>query len=131
MVDLTHHYVFSVKNADESLPHLFCECDKIKCLWDDLVDFIENKTDEQFTFSNFNKMFGFDSMDTKHSNTINFLVLCLKFYIHRCKFQQIDPNFNAFLNLAKLKFRVEYKIADKNGKLDKHFKKFSFNIGDD
>jgi len=117
---------FFCKSEDESLLHLFCECDKIKCLWDDLVIFIENKTDEQFTLTNFNKMFGLDSMDTKHSTTINFLLLCLKFYIHRCKFQQIDPNFNAFIKLAKIKFKIEYKIAEKNGKLSKPFKNFSF-----
>ena len=59
---------------------------------------------------------------------INFLILYLKFYIYRCKFQQCTPDFKAFLKLMKIKLKTEYKIAEKKGKLSKHLKKFTFNF---
>ena len=91
-----------------------------------MCDFIGNKTDENFKFSQFQKMFGLDIEDSDHKNTINFLILCMKFYIYRCKFQKVTPNFQAYKNLVNIKFNTEYKIAENKGKLSNHFKKFSF-----
>ena len=114
----------------ESLVHLFCDCEIITPLWDKLCGFIFSKSGEQLTLSKFEQMFGVNSIKTNHWMIINYLVLYLKFYIHRCKFQKVDPNFSAFLNLVKIKFNTEYKIAEKNKKLGKHFKKFSFDLSD-
>ena len=119
-------FCFFCDKFDETLIHLFCDCDKITPLWDNLCDFIGNKTGENFQFSQFQKMFGLDIVDSDHKNTINFLILCMKFYIYRCKFQKVTPNFQAYRNLVKIKFNTEYKIAENKGKLSKHFKKFSF-----
>ena len=57
-------------------------------------------------------MFDFDIEDSEHKNAINFLILCLKFYIHRCKFQKVNPSFQAYKNLVKVKVNTEYKIAE-------------------
>lgn len=122
---------FFCNGASESLVHLFCDCDNILNLWDSLSAFIEKKTNENYKFSKFEKMFGVDPTSTCHSTCINYLILCLKFYIYRCRFQQIIPKFQAYLNLIKIKFKTEYKIAEKNGKLGKHFKKFSFDLCDE
>jgi hypothetical protein len=123
-------FCYFCNKSDETLVHLFCECDKIISLWDNLSSFIETKTGESFRFSNFQKIFGVEIEDSEHKNAINFLILCLKFYIHRCKFQNICPCFQAYKNLVKVKFNTEYKIAENRGKLGKHFKKFSFDLGD-
>ena len=93
-----------------------------------MSDFIESKTGEDLLFSNFHKIFGFVIEDSDHYNAINFLSLCLKFYIHRCKFQQVNPSFQAYKKLVKIKINTEYKIAENRGKLSKHFKKFSFDL---
>ena len=53
-------------------------------------------------FSNYQKMFGLDIEDSDHKNAINFLILCLKFYIHRCKFQNVCPSFQAYKTLVKI-----------------------------
>ena len=57
------------------------------------------------------------------------LFLYLKFYIHRCKFQNNSPSFQTYKNLIKIKITSEYKIAECKGKLSKHLKKFSFDLG--
>ena len=54
--------------------------------------------------------------------------LCLKFYIHRSKFQESDLSFVAFMNLVKTKRNIEYKIAVSKGKLRKHFKKWTLDL---
>jgi hypothetical protein len=45
-----------------------------------------------------------------------------------CRFQQTNPSFNAFLNLAKCEQKLEYKISDGKGKLTQHFKKWTINL---
>lgn len=120
---------FFCNKVDETLDHLFCNCDNIISLWDQLQMLIEIKTGDEFIFSNFQKMFGVQMEDSEHYEAINFLILCLKFYIYRCKFQKINPNFQAYKNLVKVKLNTEYKIAESRDKLSKHFKKFSFDFG--
>ena len=111
----------------ETLFHLFCECEKVTPLWDDLCVLINNISGESFDFSNFEKMFGLTD-SSEHDCCISFLFLCLKFYIHRCKFQESIPNFVAFMNLVKMKRSTEYKIAESKGKLSLHFKKWSLDL---
>ena len=97
-------------------------------LWDNMSDFIQSKTGENFKFSNYQKMFGLDFEDSEHKNAINFLILCLKFFIHRCKFQNVNPSFQAYKNFVKVKFNIEYKIAENKGKLSKHLKSFHLTL---
>ena len=72
-------------------------------------------------------MFGVTDI-SEHDHCVSFLFLCLKFYIHKCKFQELNPNFVAFLKLLKIKRNVEYKIAESKGKLGKHKKKWSLDL---
>jgi hypothetical protein len=138
MAKCTNKFLHKIGRADspncyfcnespETILHLFCDCKKIAPLWDELCFFINNVTGESFVFSKFDKMFGLSDI-SEHDMCITFLFLCLKFYIHRCKFQQTDPCFNAFLNLAKLKQKLEYNIAEGKGKLTQHFKKWTINL---
>ena len=112
----------------ESYIHMFCDCEKILPMWNNLNTFIDKKCGENLQLSNFQKMFGIDILSSEHSMGINFLILYLKFYIYRCRFQQCIPDFKAFLKLMQIKLKTEYKIAEKKGKLSKHLKKFTFNF---
>ena len=131
MGGLIHLCGFFWKTYDESFVHLFCDCEKVKSLWDSLTAYIEDKTGDHFTFSNSQKMFGVELSDSEHKTTFNFLILCLKFYIYRSKFQEDNLSFPAFKNLIKMKVKTEYKVAESKGKLGKHFKKFSFDLIED
>jgi len=113
--------------SPESLLHLLCDCRKISPLWDDLCFYINNVTNNSFIFSKFDKMFGIVD-ESEHDKCITFLFLCLKFYIHRCRFQQSTPNFRAFFAFIKMKCKVEFQIAEKNNKLNQHFKKWTINL---
>ena len=72
-------------------------------------------------------MFGV-SDDTAHKLCKNCSFLYLKFYIYRCRFQKVQPNFDAFMVFINYKKKLEYKIAEKRNKLGVHFKKWSFSI---
>ena len=71
---------------------MFCDCEKILPMWNNLKTFIDKKCSENLDLSNFQKMFGIDILSSEHSMGINFLILYLKFYIYRCRVQHcIDP----------------------------------------
>ena len=115
-------------NLPETILHLFCECEKVPppfgmnyVFW--LIIFLGNPLLSQIL----KKTIGVTEL-SEHDNCINFLFLCLKFYLHRCKFQQTNPNFVAFSNLVKIKRNTEYKIAESKGKLRQHFKKWTLNL---
>ena len=59
---------------------MFCECDKVRPLWDNLSAFIDKKCGENLDLSNFQKMFGMDLLCSEHTRGINFLILYLKFW---------------------------------------------------
>ena len=96
------------KNADPYI-HMFCDCDKVLPLglWDNLSTFIYKKCGERLNLTTFQKMFGLDLLSSEHSRGINFVILYLKLYINRCKFQQCRPNFQAFLKLVQIKIKTE------------------------
>ena len=66
--------------------------------WQNLLSFISKKTGGYNIVTTFEKMFGV-SNDTAHKQCINCLFLYLKFYIYRCRFQKLQPNFCGFYEL--------------------------------
>ena len=114
-------------NLPETILHLFCECEKVPPPFGMNYVFCLITFWGILYFLKCWKMFGVTDL-SEHDNCINFLFLCLKFYLHRCKFQQTNPNFVAFLNLVKIKRNIEYKIAESKGKLRQHFKKWTLNL---
>ena len=108
----------------ETLKHIFCDCAVISPIWQTLSNYIDEKLKESTVYSKFNYIFGVDLGKT-HDRCITFLFLCLKFYIIRCKFQQTTPDFQSFVSFVKMKQQIEYKIAEKRGKLTSHFRKWT------
>ena len=117
------------KKVDETQVHMFCECEKISPLWDDLVSFIQNKRGIVLTYQIIRKCLVWRLRKLSITMPLIFLFLYLKFHIHRCKFQNNSPSFQAYKNLIKITITSEYKIAECKGKLSKHFKKISFDLG--
>ncbi len=114
---------FFCDKVPETVVHVFCECEKVNPIWNELQDLINDKLQTDYNFDKFELMFGVTS-----DKFLSFLFLCCKFYIYRCRFQEVIPNFSAFKNFILLKRKVEYDIAYKKGKLSSHFKKWSFDF---
>ena len=100
----------------ESVIHIFCKCDFVRPIWEELFKIIKDKYDIDFSASNFDKTFG--------NKFLNYLFLCLKYHIYSCKFQNKRPTFSGFKFLLKTIENVNtlMAIAKKGDKLF-HFKK--------
>ena len=86
-------FLFKIKRKDspncifydkeiEIIVHLFCDCESVAHLWHDLLQIIHLKEDPDFVLNNKKKMFGVSS-----DKFLTYLILSLKYFIYRCKFQ--------------------------------------------
>ena len=107
----------------ESIIHIFCECDFVRPIWEELLKIIKDKHDIDFSASNFDKIFG-----VLNDKFLTYLFLCLKYHIYSCKFQNKSPSFSGFKIFVKNNRECEYAIAKKRGKLSLHFKKWRFDF---
>ena len=72
--------------SPETMLHVFCECEKVRPIWDELLQLINDNLHADYTLDNFDLMFG-----VSDDSLVTFLILCCKFYVYRCKFQARCP----------------------------------------
>ena len=108
---------------EETMVHLFCECEKVSSIWKALLDLLLQKYDQNFIFTNFKKLFG-----VPKDKFVTYLILLVKYYIYICKFKNELPNATAFKSFVKKQKEIEYFLAKKNDKLPVHFRKWRFNL---
>ena len=129
-----NNFLYKIKRKDspncsfcnkenETMVHLFCECELVTPLWQDLLDIIIQRNKSAITVTNFEKLFGICN-----DRFISYLFLLLKYHIFICKFQDHLPNSAAFKSLVKKQKEIEYYLAKKKNKLTAHFKKWRFEI---
>ena len=127
-------FLFKIKRIDspeccfcqkvpETIIHIFCECDFVKPFWLEIDNIFHLNTEFDCQLSNFEKVFGI--FDNKF---LTYIILCTKYFIYRCKFQDKKPHVNSLKSFIKSQREIEYCIAKKKGKLSRHFKKWSFVI---
>ena len=92
-------------------------------IWDELLKFVHDKHDIDFSLSNFAKIFGI-----YQDSVLTYLFLCVKYYIYICKFQNKKPNFISFEVFVKVNRETEHSIARKRDKLSAHYKKWRFDL---
>ena len=68
--------------VEETTVHLFCECEKVTPLWQELLTLIHLKLDPNFSLTNFEKLFR-----TPCDKFLSYLFLLLKYFIYTCKFK--------------------------------------------
>ena len=64
----------------------------------------------------------------KDDKFITYIFLIFKYYIYLCKFRGNQPTFQGFKVYLKTCKELEYRIANKKGKLVLHFRKWRFVI---
>ena len=116
------HYCDFCDKFPESVIHIFCECDFVRSIWEELLKIIKDKHDVDFTTSNFDKIFG-----AFGDKFLTYLFLCLKYHIYSCKFQNKRPTFYGVKNVKNNR-ECEYVIAKKRDKLSFHFKRWRFEL---
>ena len=86
----------------------------VKSLWGPVTVLLQCKcikSDPECNLNNFDCFFGIENVPF-----LSYLILCCKFYIYKCCFQNSTPNFTAFESFLVLKRKIEYGIAYKNEK---------------
>ena len=83
-------------NPRETFVHLFCECDKVKPIWQELQHFINTKCHSDYDYNNFDKLFGFPQ-----ERWLTYILLCCKFYIY-CLNIKMTPQALGLLSLFLL-----------------------------
>ena len=109
--------------TEETPVHLFCECEKVVPIWQDLCDIILRNCDPNISITNFEKLFGICS-----DKFVSYLFLLLKYHIYTCKFNNNLPNFVSFKSFVKKQKELEYVLAKKRNRLPSHFKKWRFDL---
>ena len=107
----------------ETLLHLFCTCEKVKTLWNDLKLWIENRVRINITWDNKLIILGYLLKDKK-AVPFNTLILTTKSYIFWCARKKINPNVMECQSRIKATFNEQKEVARLNNKLDNFLNKW-------
>jgi hypothetical protein len=102
-------------NQENNLVHLFAECKNVKPLWNKLLTWYNNIFGTDVIVSTREIIFGIIS---PKEQCLNFLILHLKWFVHKCKRKEQDPWFIDFLPCIKYEIELQKSIATKNDNLD-------------
>ena len=110
------------KQVEETLPHIFCECEYVERLWVMLENWIFTKTTVYINFSKQDILFG---KIGKQNNVRNLIVLIVKHYIYK---QRVKGDM-LFIESVKKDiinyYNVEKYISSTKGKLNAFMQKWS------
>ena len=110
---------------EETIVHLFCECEKVTPLWNELLTLIHLKVDSNFNLTNFEKIFLVPGTSDKF---LSYLFLLLKYSIYTCKCKSSLPTELAFRSFVKTHKETEYFLAKKEKLTKKKSKKKKMEI---
>ena len=101
------------KSADETILHLYCECDMTTGVWQDIIDWLNP---QGFNFEYFR-----DSQiilgDPKMDAVINRILLTTKIAIFKNREKSKPPTLSQVLSMLKSQFKIEKFNAETTGKL--------------
>ena len=85
----------------ETLMHLFCDCEIVLSLWNNVSEFMSSRLRTNIVFCKQHMLFGFD-----HKGIIfcfsNGLLLCVRFLIYTCKYSKSKLELLQYFNLINL-----------------------------
>ena len=114
---------------DETLKHLFIDCKFVKPLWNSLQSLLN------YTFTDEEKLFGlYEKIDDDNFDLISHITIITKQCIHLCRYANSKPTFEQ-INAKIVEIEnIEYRIALKNKKLERHLIKWklfsSYNLAE-
>ena len=122
----TNKFLFTRKLADspicsfceleeDTLSHLFWYCDYSHAFWLKLQQLLHEECThcDSFFLSEELVLFGIKN-NTITDIAVDYIVLSAKFYLYKCKLQNVKPNFDAFRRILKWRYVVERSSAAAN-----------------
>jgi len=111
------------QKEDESLKHLLLHCNITKNFWLAFSSWISKQNISMETLTLINILFGVLN-DNGDFAILNHLILIPKYFIYKCKLNKTKPILRVFFEKIKLVYHIERKIAKRNDRLHKHYKKW-------
>ena len=110
------------KGEKETVEHLFLNCRIAKTLWTNICNLCkETMSFPVLLFKNI--ICGFTE-SLEQNICQNFVLLLFKKFLYQQRSRQSEANIKSFSNSIHTIYRIEYKIAAANYRLDSHFKKW-------
>jgi hypothetical protein len=119
----TQRYLFLQKIVDsptcnfcnqeeQTIPHMLHDCVVIQKFWTDLENMLKDKCQHCYNmgFSKELILFGV-RLNTRTDKVMDLLLLLAKFYIYKCKLQDVYPNLQAFVAVLKNRFCIEKYLS--------------------
>lgn len=103
----------------ETLLHLFWHYEFVKMFWKDLIRFVIDHIDVEFSLYMEHVLVGFNNVKHKIDQyyIINLIIMLAKFYIHKCKVKKSIPLFMAFE--IEIKMYMQTILGSTNRKASK------------
>ena len=104
------------QQEEQSITHLFYDCDIVRQFWMQFHAQLRDKCQhvENFHFDKELIIFG-TKTNIKNDQVIDLMVLLAKFYIYKCKLQNVNPDFRVFLVHLKNRHVTEQYASSVNG----------------
>ena len=110
---------------DETLTHLFSDCIHVKPLWAEIGRRMQISVYDYENLALENKLFGFYKKISNQNYMIwSQITMLVKYYIHVCRINTKLPYVGVLIKRIEYVENLEFKIAENNNKLMKHYKKW-------
>ncbi len=109
----------------ETIEHILYECQCCQLIWERLFNLVSQKTGLNIVSTKANVFFGIPlENNVPVKQAINTCLIISKQYIYACRCLNKIPNFHELLERIKFYQLIEYKIASKKDKVNKHNRKW-------
>ena len=106
----------------DTIKHLLHQCNHSRIIWEHVQEFTQNRSGINVQFSDTEIILGIpDSADLNIFNLVN---MAIKQYIYACRCKGILPSPLAAIEKISIIEKMEYSIALKNDKIDRHNEKW-------
>ena len=114
-------------SENESLEHLLFLCKASEVFWKEVLSWLTIHKNELLNVSLTDVLFGKFDID-KDFMVVNHVLLLGKYFIYRCKLDNIKPSLAVFKAKLKATLNLEFYIARKKGTLAQHYRKWNILI---
>ena len=109
---------------EEDLEHLFCNCDKVTQLWDNLMQWINNKIGLNFKLTNLTKLMGYLAND-QHFWPFNLILMTTRKYIFWCSKNGFPLNIYFLQKEVKKTYLEQETLSRLNSRYDQFNKRWT------
>jgi hypothetical protein len=108
------------KTEKDSIYHYLWQCEYVKTFWAEFENFLKNKCDHciRLKLSDILVLFGIDN-NVRTDQGFDFILLRAKFFVYKCRINNVKPNFNIFLKELEYLYKIDeyiYRISMQQSK---------------